>query len=491
MTRLPADAKRSHSWVPRHRRTRRARVVPVLSAVTVVVGVAAMALPMMHHGEGPAGSPATSTGPMAFGVLGSDCKPGRAVALHESGVSFAELGVDWRRFEPSQGFFDDSYVSQLKRALAACRSNGLGVVLTLGLNSAPRWVSDLTAGTYVNQYGDRGSDAVPDVVFSGAVRGAVRGYLAELNRVVHLNSLAAIRVGTGNNGELGYPATEGGRSNAFWAFGAAAQEGTGLAKGMSASPMPGWIPGSTTWRNASVTTAEVRAWFDWYSNSLADFVVWAVRQLRGLGYTHDVHLPLAGRGALPSDLHKALEAHLDGTGQPDGSIPAGLYYPEQLREISMLLSRSERRWGRVFVDSTSVDDSSAVSARQHDPPQAQCHFDDSTSDLVSNPDVAEWPSFRWTVANARAAGFGVVGENPGPPGAPGTGSNDQTDSSAQQMNYAPRYARECGMRLFQWAFEDDLFSNHGALLRAYAKRVQALNSGARRTVGSSSGNGGL
>jgi hypothetical protein len=421
-----------------------------------------------------------STGPpeepsMAFGVLGSECDPDYAHALHDAGVRFAEMGVDWSSFEPSQGSFDLDYGSEVRQAVEACRHAGLGVVLTLGLNAAPEWVSDLDAGAYENQDGDRGPDDVPNVVFSAAVRNAVTDYLGELDRVVGLNSMAAIRVGTGVNGELGYPDGDTETSNPYWAFDAAAQDGTGLADGMSVSPMPGWTPGSEKWRGEAVSTADVETWFRWYSGSVADAVVWVVQQLRSLDYANDIHLPMAGRGALPVDLRTALAAHLDGTDERDGSLRAGLYYPEQLHQIAETLAPTEKPgWGSISVDSTSVDDSTAVAARQLDPPQDSCQPDDPTTVLLSDPDVEDWSSFRWTVANARAAGFPVVGENPGPPGAPGTGSDDQTDSIEEQMTYAPRYAQECGMTLFQWAFEDTLFSDDRSGLRAYAQKQQEL-----------------
>jgi hypothetical protein len=48
------------------------------------------------------------------------------------------------------------------------------------------------------------------------------------------------------------------------------------------------------------------------------------------------------------------------------------------------------------------------------------------------------------------------------------------------MVHAPQYAQQCGMTLFQWAFEDGLFSDHQAGLHAYSERQRAL---ARGTAG--------
>jgi hypothetical protein len=95
--------------------------------------------------------------------------------------------------------------------------------------------------------------------------------------------------------------------------------------------------------------------------------------------------------------------------------------------------------------------------------------------------VEQWSSVRWTVANARRAGLDVIGENPGSPDTPRTGGNELTDSSAEQMEHAPRYAQECGMAVFFWAFEDDLFGERpGAGIADYARRIEALTTGGRR-----------
>jgi hypothetical protein len=462
------------------RRLRRpSRVVAALLLVGAVLAVVA-SVPGSSPGTSSSGTvpsvaarPAAQ--PMAFGVLGSRCDPGRATALAKAGVRYAELGVDWSSFEPGKGSFDPGYEATVRREVEACNRAGLDVVLTLGLNTDPRWVAELPAGSYVDQSGDRGSPDVANVVFSAAVRGAVSGYLTELDRVVGLNSFAAIRVGTGTNGELGYPSGDASVDNPFWAFDDAAQQGVGLAGGMAVTPMPGWTPGSPTWRGAAVSPADVQAWFGWYSNSVADAVVWVVRQLRDLGYTYDIHLPLAGRGALPADLGRAVQARLNGAADRDGSLGSGLYYPGQLPRIAQQLAQSEKPgWGRVSADSGSVDDSTAVAARQLDPPQDTCRPGDAHRDLVHDPDVAGWSDFRWTVANARAAGLGVVGENPGPPAAAGTGGDSGTDGIAEQLVKAPRYALGCGMTLFQFAFEDDLFGQRGAGLRSYAGQIRTL-----------------
>jgi hypothetical protein len=421
---------------------------------------------------------------LAFGVLGSHCNAHRASALAAAGVSYAELGLDWSQFEPEQGSFDHDYEQDVVRAVHACTDAGIGVVLTPGFHSAPSWVADLPEGSYVDQGGGQGSEYVPNLVFSAAVRDAVTGYLTELNGLVGLNSMAAIRVGTGTNGELGYPQSDTDTDNPFWAFDDAAQSGEGLAQGAAVTPMPGWTPGSSTWNGRPVDYDQAKTWFTWYSDSVADAVVWVVRELRDLGYTGDINLPLAGRGALPADLTQSLGALLDGTANRDGSFEAGLFYPEQLPRIAQSLAQTEQPgWGAIVADSASVDDATATYARHLSPPQDSCQPGDADLDLLDDADVGNWPSFRWTVANARKAGLEVMGENPGSPELAGTGGNDDTDSAEQQMVHAPEYAKGCGMRVLMWAFEDDLFGDGGADLDAYAAQIQAYGAGNRRPAG--------
>ena len=466
----------------RRRQWRGPLTIGIVVLLLAAVGGVVLASRQPESGPKPVTDGTDAAADLAFGVLGSRCAPDRLGALREAGLRYAEVGLSWESFQPAPDEYDPGYAALVRRLLDQCDSADIGVVLTLGLHSAPTWAAELPGGAYVNQYGDRGSADAPNLVFSGTVRDAVRNYLARLHRDVDLNRVAAIRVGTGVNGELGYPGTESSGNHPFWAFDEAAQNGVGLADGAAVSPMPGWTPGSPTWNGTEVSTEQVRQWFRWYSLSVADAVVWVVRTLREEGYGGDIHFPLAGRGALPADLEAALAARLDGTADRDGSLEGGLFYPEQLPHIAEELARTEQpAWGELYADSSSVDDATAVTARQLDPPQDSCRPGDADRELLTEPGVEKWSSVRWTVANARKAGLPVMGENPGSPDTPGTGGNELTDSSAEQMVRAPQYARDCGMSLFMWAFEDDLFGQRpGAGVADYAQQIRAATSSERR-----------
>jgi len=388
---------------------------------------------------------------MEFGVLGSECDPGRVTALRTAGVELAQVDVGWDRLEPLPEHFDSSYASELKTKIQNCRNAGLQVVLGLGLSYAPDWVSSLPNGKYLDQRGQSSPGSVPNIVFSEEVRSAFARYVARLADLIGLDGITAIRVGTSEAGELGYPVA-GDTSNSYWAFGDSAQTGHGLPPGVERSPLPQWSPGSKTWNGVTVHAADVAEWFNWYSQSLAEAVIWQIGLVRSLGFQGTIHVLFAGKGVLPADLKSAIAARLDGTADRDDGLETGLYYPHQMRYIA-----SAFPGGLVVADVTGLDDASAVDARKVTPRQDSCQPTDLYRDLMTTPDVGQWSASRWTIANARQAGLDVVGENPGPPNSPGTGGNSRSDDLRAQMTYATQYAIECGLAELFWAFETDLF----------------------------------
>ena len=417
-------------------------------------------------------------GGMRFGVLGSGCAEERVSQLAAAGVGLAVVDVRWDRFEPSPGEVDPDYVRTLTSAVQRCRDAGVGVVLGLGLQYAPDWVGDLPGGRYRNQYGIERAGSVPNVIFSAEVRSAVDRYVERLGATVPFGEIAAIRVGTGEAGELGFPGRVYGSDsdNSFWAFDDAAQGGSDLAEGVEPTPLPGWRPGDRTRDGTDVTAEDVAGWFGWYAESAAEAIVWQIELLRRHGFNGSVHVPLAGRGVLPADLVQAVGARLDGTADRDGSLERGLFYPDQLDRLDALTA--DLSGGAIFADVTGIGDATAVQARRLSPPQDTCRPEDAREDPRHAPDVADWSAFRWTIANARRAGLRVVGENPGSPDAPGTGGDDDSEGLGAQMEHAPRYASECGLSAFFWAFEDDLFSGPGEVdITTYARTIGSYRHG--------------
>jgi len=439
-------------------------------------------------------TPPAPAGPMTFGVLNAACTEERIVAERAAGVTVVELPLAWDRYEPEPGQVDTAYVAEVHRKIDTCRAADMRVVLGLGLQYPPDWVRALPDAVLRGSAGNTPGHGGLDLVFNAAVRDAASAYIgrlaADLSLASSVSGVSAVRVGVSGTGELAYPgpdaavaaeaqpmeeepadpgtagedpdvADPGLSTHEWWAFGAAPQTGAGLADGASVSPLPGWVPGQPEWRGAAVTTDQADAWLGWYTTSLVDTVVWQVGRLRELGYPGDVHVPLAGRGILPADRAAAVDGLLDGRADPDGALERGLDYPSQFPVLAGL--------DRVVVDFTGLDDVQAVTARERG--QDRCLPDD-TDDLLDRTDTADWPGQRFTSALARHTGLAIVGENPGPPDAPHTGGDPASDTSAQQLQRAPDYARECGMTEFWFAFEDDLFTpGSGVDLTAYAQRI--------------------
>ena len=410
--------------------------------------------------------PATPT-PLAFGVLNAACTPDRIAAERAAGVTAVELPLAWDRYEPAPGQVDAFYVAEVHRKIDTCRAAGMRIVLGPGLQYPPDWVRALPDAVLRGSAGNTPARGGLDLVFNAAVREAARAYLdrlaTDLSLASAVSGVTAVRIGVSGTGELAYPGPNAGRAGSeYWAFGTAPQTGEGLADGASVSPLPGWVPGQREWRGTAVTPEQVDAWLKWYSISLVDTVAWQVGRLRELGYHGDVHVPVAGRGILPADRAAAVDGLLDGRADPDGALERGLDYPQQFPVLAGLPG--------VVVDFTGLDDAQAVTARRIG--QDRCRPQDTDDDLLYRTDTADWPGQRFTSALARQLGIALVGENPGPPDAPHTGGDPDSDSTAQQLSRAPDYAKECGMTEFYWAFEDDLFTpGSGVDLDTYAATI--------------------
>jgi hypothetical protein len=441
----------------------RDRTTPASRSVKLAALPLAVAAAIAGCSQPVAGQPEPAEEPMAFGVLNSSCEPGRLAQLREAGVTVVEVALAWDRYQPREGSTDRSYADGSRSRIEACRDAGMDVVLSPGLQYAPSWVRSLPGGTFTGSAGGR-PDGV-DLVFSAAVRDAAADYLNRLAADIELEGVTAIRVGTTTTGELGYPGPDAaGHAGEYWAFGAAPQDGDGLADGMTTSPLPGWRPGEATWNGEPVTTEQVDAWFTWYTRSAVDALAWQIDTLRDLGFTGRVHLPVAGRGARRADRADAVANRLDGPSNPDGALERGLNYPAQ---FAVLAARDDA--SSTDIDFTGLDDVSAVRARD----TAACLPGD-TDGLTDRTDLADWSGQRFTSAAARAVRLGLVGENPGDPGAPFTGGADDSDPVADQLRLAPDYAAGCGMTTFLFAFEDDLFDgSSGVDVDDYADRIAA------------------
>lgn len=394
-----------------------------------------------------------SGGEPKLGVLAASCEPGRAGALRAEGVRYAVVDLAWDRYEPEPDRIDASYVADVRARIESCEDVGLDVVLGPGLQYPPTWVLDASSGTYRDQYGRVPLERVANLVFDARVRERAATHLSQVDRDLGLARFQAVRAGISRAGELGYPGPDGaGGHDSFWAFDEAAQHGIGLAADQQASPMPGWRPGDRVWDGQAVGVEQTATWFSWYRDALTTALTWQADVLRELG-AQEIHLPVAGKGVLPEALAGAVRTHLSDPHVAGGALPRGLDYPAQFAT----LAAARRDRGPVTIVFTGLDDISAVRARALDPPLDICLPGDAELVADAVPDAEQWSAQRWTSALAHRHGLPLAGENPGDPTAPHTGGEPDSDPPREQLRHAPRYAVECGIDMYFWAFEDTLF----------------------------------
>ncbi len=406
--------------------------------------------------------PAQAATDPVWGLMDSTCSASDIAANRAVGIGAVEVEAYWDRLLPTApGVENAAYVADLRNRVTACLDAGIHVVVGTGTQYPPSWVRGLAGASLVDQRGKNPATGAVDTVFSGAVRSAQADYLTRLVADLPASRLDGIRVGTSAAGEVGFPGPNeagDGFLQSWWAYGADAQQGTGIAAGTPATPMPGWIPGRSTWNGTTVTPAMARNWFLWYSRSLMYAIKGQVDALRAAGYTGAVHVPSPGKGVLPADLTTATNALLDGTADRDGSLGRGLNYVDQFPVLAGNVA------GPVVVDLTGVDDATAVTARALSPAQDTCAANDATTSVEPGTPVQTWSNLRFARAQAARAGLPAVGENPGPPAAQ-TGGTASSDSEAAQIRRSPAYARGCALAGFFLAFESVLDDPASGLTR--------------------------
>ncbi|GLZ50566.1 hypothetical protein Acsp07_01830 [Actinomycetospora sp. NBRC 106378] len=408
-------------------------------------------VPLLLVGQRPPTAHAASD--PAWGLMASGCSSSDIAANQAAGIGLVEVEAYWDRWLPTSATAESTdYVNDLAARINACLNAGIRVVLGTGTQYPPSWARQLSGATFVDQKGNTPNTGALDTVFSAAARSAQNDYLKRIVAKLPVSRLDGIRVGTSTAGEIGFPGpNESGTGflQSYWAYGADAQQGTGLAAGTPKTPMPGWIPGAKTWNGKAVTASAAQNWFLWYERSLLYAIKDQADTLRTAGYSGAVHVPSPGKGVLPADLTSATNALLNGTGDRDGSLGRGLYYVDQFPVMAGNIAST------VVVDLTGVDDATAVTARGLNPSQDTCQSNDATTSTQTSTNVASWSNLRFARAQAARAGLAAVGENPGPPAAQ-TGGTSNSDSEAEQIRRSPGYARGCALAAFFLAFEDVL-----------------------------------
>jgi hypothetical protein len=365
-------------------------------------------------------------------IIGTlESQPEHALLTNDAGAPAVVVSISWDQDEKAQSQFDAAYLQGIKQKIARFRQAGKLIVLDLGMQYPPTWIFHSPSAHFVNQYGDSfdpqpgSGDCGVNLVFSQEMRDRYREYVHHIFDGLG-SDYAAVRLGGGRYGELGYPAsTYHGHTNCYWAFDSAAQGRAGdLPAGVQASPVPGWLPGQPSPGHESA-----RTFLNWYMESMKNYHDWQIATLREF-YSGPLFMLYPSTGGLrPGQLDAAINDDANGSTGPEKTGEVG-------RGFDMARFVAGIRDPGVVVYSTWIDG----------------FF--GSDDASPNP--ARWSPghFLASLAAAHQPPLLVGGEN--------TGSPD--DLANMQLTFQ-RLHDEHLCVLF-WAFERTLFDhrdNHATL----------------------------
>jgi hypothetical protein len=372
-----------------------------------------------------------ATPPYYFGTLNSDST--RAQSSLSTGIRTIEFVINWSSYEPQDGLFSQDYITGKQRELQAWLDAGIRPTLSLSLHYTPEWVCGLPGATFRDQF-DATTCQPPNMVFSETVRAKIKRTIQHVAADFGPENFWAVRVQNGAlQGEIGYPTAEG---NRFWAYDANASGGLDLPRTIPPRPYPDWEPGDD-----SITTTQVREWFDWYMAALADAQDSQIAEYRRWGFAGPFWLIMPGACCHVNEVERYLDGHLGNANQFIGQGSARWYMVRALKEKA-----------NVGVYTSSLAE--AGSARDSCQPG-----DASLSER--DPVVDGFGAGRWTGFIAKEFGLLAAGENPDP--------SHSADYGVSMMDAAARIAHSCGYVAMYWAHEDELYS--GGLLSYYASVI--------------------
>ncbi|AGL17164.1 hypothetical protein [Actinoplanes sp. N902-109] len=372
-----------------------------------------------------------------FGTL--ETLPGHAATEAAHGVGMAMMELSWAAYEPARDRFDEAYARAARDRLHGYETAGLRVTLGLGLHYPPDWVLAAPDSRFVDQHGARSPGV--NLVFNQRLRDLARAYLSRLARDLDLRRFSAIRLTSGAEPEVLYPA-----GGSYWAFDPAAQNGPGRPPTLAPNPLPGWRPG-----DRSVSTADVRRWADWYVRALADVVTWQMRELTAAGFTGSYQILTPGVGSRPAEYDRDIAAYL-----PDSITGVGAVWH--------LLYASLPPDERIVVYVSSMADEPGR-AHTCEPGDRRVPLDD--------PRTGAWPATRWLARVAGAHGFRLNGENPGLNQPARLNRHYADTSAAGMMTASVREMVSCGFEGMYWAHDQQLWDGTTAFDRYAALIAQA------------------
>ncbi|MCU1492131.1 MAG: hypothetical protein JWM85_3536 [Acidimicrobiaceae bacterium] len=370
-----------------------------------------------------------------FGVL--EANPADLAADYMAGIRLATVSLCWSAWEPRPGVTDASYRAHEQVAVNAFRKAGFAIAVDIGLQCAPSWV--LNIGQLMDQYGE--SSGTANFEFNAAVRSAAGHYMRQV--VAALGPVEYYRVGLSAVGEVLYPEAP---KNNWWAFDPNAQGiAHDLPKGTPPSPLPGWVPGTPTFRGAQLSQAQVARWYTWYLNASINATKWEISTYRASGYTGLLQLVMPGDGAEPYLYNARIAADLaEVPYDPVHTLNTGAVWNVVLDKLA--------KYRELVLDISSVGDGSGS------PSNNGCSPLDSSVPIGSSA-MIDWSDTRYLSYLARRHGLAVIGENPG---------NDP----ASALPAILRLVRSCNLGALQWAWDFQLQGSRYVSLAAYRAAIQ-------------------
>ncbi len=199
----------------------------------------------------------------AFALTGTS--PGNDVSriadVYNHGLRMRSLELKWRIYETSNGGgWDENYMGNMITEYNNMRSQGLAVVLDLGLQYPPQWAINIEP--FQDQLGDVKTGAA-NTIFNANVRNSAAAYIARVFSKLGENFLAVRISGGGQeHGEASYPFITS--DNGYWAWSASAR---------AQCPVPNYRP-------QTGPANQAQQFYDWYVSALVGAVNWQLQAVR-------------------------------------------------------------------------------------------------------------------------------------------------------------------------------------------------------------------
>lgn len=380
-----------------------------------------------------------------YGVLAAD--PSHLVTDTVAGMRLAELDVSWAAWEPAQGERSSSYIASVRSTIQAYLAQGWQVAISPGFQQPPSWVFGLPDGQLIDQ--DGRASGTPDYEFSSAVQSAAVAYVDDLVSSLG-SSVSYYRDGLSEEGEMLFPDTT---SSQWWAFSASAQclDSADLPAGTPCTPLPGWVPGTTTYDGNPITQTQVAQWWSWYLHALISAELAVIGAFRTAGYTGAIQLVMPGDGASPA-LIAAREGD-DLAPEPFdsyGTMNTAADWQDLLADPALKAD------GDIVVDISSVGDGSGS------PSDNTCTSSDQSVSLAdADPWLSSWSDTRWITYLAVKNGFPVIGESPG-------------NEVEGDLPAIASLVSACGLDALQWAWDDQLYDGVHVSASEYQAAMSSL-----------------